>query len=1287
MTVTPTDPSPAPARRSLARPLRWLRNTVAILALLAVVTWLAVPYAVRRLGESQGSEALGRALHIGAAHFNPLTLELRLDDLSLAGPTPADPPAATLAHLVVNLEWRSLWHRAPVLNAVALDTPRLRIARTGPGTFDFDDILARLARDPSPPAKDDAGPARFALYNIRIEHGSVAFEDRVVHDRHQVDDIALGVPFLSDLPGDVAIEVEPRLRFVLDGAPFDSAAQATPFQTTRNGDVQLHTGEIALARWLPYWPAALGWRPAQGRLKLDAKLAFEAPPKATPRLSIAGDLVLEDLALVDAQSQPLVAWKTLAVHADALRPLERQVALQRVALDGLDVPLARDAQGVLNLVRAFAGHAAASAPASGAASAPASAAASPPASVPAWGARIAAIDLTNARVGWRDAAVEPAVDYALADLQVHVADLRWPLPPGPAASATAAASAAAPASAPRPGDAVRVHAEGRWTTASAATAPASPRAKGGKAAAPATPADAHLVVDGALGAARSGLEASVDGFALAPLRPYLAPYVVPTLDGTLGVTARLRWDGAPGDGPPAIEVPRLAVDAFALREPGRAAPAAAWQRMALEGLVVDLAQHRVALAGASLAQPEAWIERDARGVVNAARWTPPAAASAPATAASSAGGPAWQAQVGKLSVTGGRLHWRDAPAAGPVALDVDALQLALTDVAWPAAARAKTGVRLGARFTPGNRTGNATAGKLDFDGQVGLAPVSWDGRLHAERLPLHVFDAYLADASPLQLLHADAGWRGLVQGELTLAGPRMHAKGDALLTDLHARARYVPDPANANPDDLLAWQSLGARGTELTLTPGKPIVAAVQEVTLDQAYARLVVTEQGRFNLTDLAPPPAAAASGAAAAAPASSAAVAVVAAASGPAGADTTPDIRIGRIAWTNARIEYTDRFVRPNYSADLSDVHGSLGAFSMRTPDLAPLQLEGRVAGTGLLDVQGQLNPLARPLALDVRAKATDIELAPLSPYAGKYAGYAIERGKLSMDLHYKIAPDGRLEASNQVTLNQLTFGEKVDSPSATKLPVLFAVALLKDRNGVIDVNLPVGGSINEPDFSVGRIVVKLIVNLLTKALTAPFALLSGGGQDDLSQVLFVPGTARPSEGADKALDKVAKALQDRPSLSLTITGLADEEQERADLQAANLDARLAALRRSELQQAGDANPPASQPLTSDDRARLVKRLYQDTKLPDKPRNVLGIAKDLPQPEMEARLKTGLPIAPDAARQLAVQRAIVVRDALAGRGLPNERMFVASPKIHGAGSAEPEAWLPHAQLELSAK
>jgi Domain of Unknown Function (DUF748) len=367
------------------------------------------------------------------------------------------------------------------------------------------------------------------------------------------------------------------------------------------------------------------------------------------------------------------------------------------------------------------------------------------------------------------------------------------------------------------------------------------------------------------------------------------------------------------------------------------------------------------------------------------------------------------------------------------------------------------------------------------------------------------------------------------------------------------------------------------------------------------------------------------------------------------------------------------------------LSEVNGRVGAFRSDSSDMAALELTGRVAGTGLLDVRGSLNPMANPLALDIGTKFTELELAPLSPYAGKYAGYAIERGKLSMDLHYEVQPDGRLQATNHVILNQLTFGDRIESPSATKLPVRLAVALLSDRHGVIDINLPINGSINDPKFSVVGIIWQVIGNLITKIVTAPFSWLAGGGGEDLSTINFQPGTPVMADGAGVALDKVAKALHERPTLQMTVTGAADPLSEGDAMREAMLEQRLATQRRNEALRAGAA-ASAPEALAPEERERLLRAVYRDAELPDKPRNVIGLAKDLPVPEMEAMLKKQMRVSEDTARQLALQRGLAVRDALVAKGLPSERMFLAAPKLHVSGEDD-AAWTPRAQLSLAMK
>jgi len=645
-------------------------------------------------------------------------------------------------------------------------------------------------------------------------------------------------------------------------------------------------------------------------------------------------------------------------------------------------------------------------------------------------------------------------------------------------------------------------------------------------------------------------------------------------------------------------------------------------------------------------------------------------------------------QLKELALDGGRVELTDAFASGrpmetPLRAELGALRLRLQDAAWPAArgappARLQLGLRVSGPAPGGDAPG--APGTVDWNGRLVAEPLTANGSLRIERFPVHLFEPYFGEAVHVALLRAEAGWKGDVALQSAAAGWRVKATGDARLTDLRVHTR--PDRATpagfAATDELLSWQRFTLDGVRFEMQPGAKPQLEIREAALNDFYSRLVITEQGRFNLRDVAAAPADAASAPPAApAPAASAA---------PADAGWPIELAVGGVQIGNGRVDFTDRFVRPNYSAALSELNGRLGAFRSGTREMATLELRGRAAGTALLDIRGALNPTAQPLALDIQAKATDLELAPLSPYAGKYAGYAIERGKLSMDVAYKIDPDGKLQARNQVILNQLTFGEKVDSPDATKLPVLLAVALLKDRQGNIDIDLPVSGSINDPQFSVFGIVLKLIGNLLVKALTAPFALLAGGGSDDLSLVEFRPGTAVVAQASRATLDKVAKALTDRPALKMTVTGAADPASEREAFQRAALEARLLAEHRRGLLREGrpQAEVDAVTTLDGPTRTALLRQVYRAADVPNKPRNAIGLLRELPDEQMEALLTARGVVTAEAMRDLALQRGLAVRDALIARGLPSERLFLAAPKLRASGE-EDAAWTPRVQLALS--
>lgn len=1238
------------------RPQAWLRRAaiaLGVLLLLWGLLWLAGPPLLKSQAQSRLSALLGRAVSIGAVDLKPWSLELTVREFAIGPAAGASQPLLQVARLYVDADAASIWRRAPVLAALEIDAPVLQVARTGAGRYDIDDLLARFAPDPAAAPAPAGEPVRVALYNVQLRDGRVSFDDRPAGRRHELEALQLALPFVSTIPAQVDISVEPRLAFRLNGAGFDSGAQATPFARQRHGELKLAFADLDLASYLPYLPQGLPVALQRGALSADLTLRFDWPQGGEPAMLLRGSAQAADVALAERGGAPLLGWRKLQLGLRDVQPLARRLAFGQLKLDGLQVELRRDAQGRLNLATlgAPAGEAApAAVPASAASGAPA-----PPAARP-WQVELDRFELADARVRWNDALTRPAAALQLESIALLASELRWPL-------------------------------QGTLPVKLAATL--RPQADG---AAPA----GSLQVEGRVGESEAQATLGIDALALDAFAPYVAQALVPALGGRLSLQAQAEWNAATPT--LAIKVAQATLEGLALTEgSGRTArEALTLPQLQWRDGVIDLQARTAALGRISLTQPRLVVQRADDGHWNLQRWAAaaPAAPAAPAAAASAA--PPWRVQLDELSLDGARLRFDDALASGraggdPVRLDVQGLKLRLQDLAWPGGrgshpAKVQLAARVGAPAGP--KAAAAGAGSLEWTGRVAPDPLLAAGRLTLARFPLQLFEPYFGEAARVGLLHAEAGAKAEFSVQALPAGLAVKAGGDVRLADVrvHTRALAGARAGDASTSELLSWQMLALDGLKFAQQPGRRPALELREATLSDFFARLEITEQGRFNLSGLAAP-AEAASAPSSAAPAPAAAAAPAGAASAPAPAAELPiDIAVGGVNLVNGRIDFNDRFVRPNYSADLSQLNGRLGAFRSGTREMATLELRGRAAGTAALDIRGALNPTAQPLALDIQAKATDLELAPFSPYAGKYAGYAIERGKLSMDVAYKITPEGQLEARNQVILNQLTFGDKVESPEATKLPVLLAVALLKDRNGVIDINLPISGSINDPQFSVFGIVLKVIGNLLVKAITAPFSLLFGGGGEELNFVEFRPGTARPTEAGQAALAKVAKALTERPSLQMTVTGAADPLSEREDFQRAALEAGLLAQRRRELLRAGSTPAEADAVTTLDapTRARLLREVYKAADIPNKPRNALGFAKDIPAPEMEALLRGRTLVTGEAMRELALQRGLAVRDALVAQGLPSERLFLAAPKLRASGEGD-AAWTPRVQLSLA--
>lgn len=1210
---------------------------------LAAAAWWLVPVVAKSQIEQRGSEALGRAVTVERVEFDLPRLAFAVTGLAIA-PAADDPdrsPQFSLARLRVDASLRSLWALAPVVESVTAEAPRLRLTHLERGRYDIDDVVARLRSVPKDPRADE-GPAHFALFNLQLEGGELVFDDRPVGRRHVVDGIGIGVPFLSTLHADVEVTVMPRVAARVNGSPLALQGQALPFAEERTATLALDLDRLALDAFWAYLPSVTPVQPAGGRLTTALRLGFVQRPGAAPAVTLAGTASVDDIAVRTAAGAPLAAWRRLAVDLGELRPLERRLALAAVTLDGAELDLRRRADGALELLQ-LAAPADKARPAS--VPAPSSAASGVAAPVPtaSWRASLARLAINDARVRWRDASVRPAAAVDLAGIGFEASDLAWP---------TARAV-------PLRG-ALSIEAGGR---------PAG-----------------TLSLEGDASPAAATLRVALRELRLSAAGPYLAAVLRPALEGQADADLGLEWAG--GEQPRLVaSASSVRVGSLQLREAGSRRLAdmpVAIRALELTSLRADLLARRLDVGALRLRQPAVRVRRAADGTLDAKGWLRGGDDTRPAATAPAAA-PPWRLALAELRIDNGSGDWEDAaavPGDKPLALAVRELRLVARGLAWPAAKRPAE-IDVAARIPaplPGEPPGEVKA-----TGRFGLEPLSLQATLDLQRLPVHAVEPYFGAALPVLVRSAELGWKGRVDLASEAAGLRVSATGDALIADLRVQAREGGSRTEGG-DELLAWESLSLRPVRVALAPGGRPAVEIGEVVLSDFSSRLVITEEGRFNLRDVqrgASAPAAAASAASTASAAEPARAAASAPEARPAAA-LPLDLVVGETRFVNGRVDFRDRFIRPSYAAELTELNGRLGRFATGSREMATLEVKGRAAGTALLEIRGALNPTADPLALDISARATDLELAPLSPYAGKYAGYAIERGKLSLDIAYRIEPDGRLQARNQLVLNQLTFGERIESPSATKLPVRLAVALLADRNGVIDIDLPISGSINDPQFSVFGIVMKVIGNLLVKALTAPFSLLFGGASEDLSLVEFVPGTTQIAAASASTVERVAKALGDRPALRLTVAGAADPVSEREAIQAANLDARILAEQRRERARAGAASDASLPPLSADQRAALVRRIYAETRLPNKPRNLIGLAKDIPVAEMEALLRAAVVVSTDSARELALQRGLAVRDALIARGLPAERLFLAAPRLRVSGE-EDAAWSPRVQLTLA--
>lgn len=590
--------------------------------------------------------------------------------------------------------------------------------------------------------------------------------------------------------------------------------------------------------------------------------------------------------------------------------------------------------------------------------------------------------------------------------------------------------------------------------------------------------------------------------------PYVQEYFTAQLnDGRLSLDTRYELELSPKL---QFKASQLSAELVSVALTQNKQPLTRLAKLNISDTAFDLAAQKLQIGKASSNKLEAWAEIDKNGMLNWQKLLPSASAeqstaktdnASTTNTDSTKSSLGWHITVKQADFKQQQFHFADNSRSEPVALNLADFNLQLKDFDNQASSP----------FNAELQTKVGEQGSLNSTASVLLQPLKVDMTLNSSNLDLRPAQTWISPYAHVELRS------GLLSSALKLQisdldNLQVAVQGNAAVSQLHIRD-------SLRQRDLLKWQTVDINGIQYTLQQQK---LSIENVALQQPYVRFIINENLTTNISELM-----------IAQPQQSAAQK----------ANEGPEfaLHIGGVDIKDGSANFADFSLTPNFATAIQQLNGQIGTLDNQTHSVAKVDIKGNIDRYAPVTIKGSLMPFDPLQKLDIATTFKHVELTTLTPYSGKFAGYRVQKGRLNLDLHYQIN-NGKLNATNQLLLEQLQLGERVESPDAVDLPVRLAIALLKNRKGEIALSLPVQGDLNNPEFRVAPIVWQALRNLITRAVSAPFdfiANLAGSSTAELNEVVFLPGDYVINADAAKGLDTLTKALKDRPQLRLEIEG----------------------------------------------------------------------------------------------------------------------------------------------------
>jgi uncharacterized protein involved in outer membrane biogenesis len=1220
--------------------LSFLLGITLIGALYTIAGFWVLPSVLKSQLEKNLSAKFHREVSIESIKVNPYELSFSIKGLAVKELNSTENFLA-FDELFGVVQGGSIVARALIMREVRLVGPYANLSLKKDHRFNFSDLLTEevptapgaqpanpevpteplsqtVAKSPSKPSEGKEGevsPFKLSIHNVTIVNGRLDFWDELKDRRESIRNISLELPLISSLgetkDGWTALTVTAKI----NECELSMVARARAFSGPLEAVVDMALKQLDLASYQAYLPPQLSFKLNSGLVNANARATY-TQSGVNQVLQVTGEVNLNAFEAVDRNDQKLIALPRLGISVESLEPLSRKLHLSKVQVQSPELHLWRNKDGKLNVQTLVAGSGTGEASVAG------------EGTQPGFRLEVDAIEIANATIGFTDHAVEPQFRTSLDAIDLKVTQF---------------------SNAPDSKAVIELSAK--------------------------TEAKETLDVKGSFSLDPLRYQGTLGVSEIAPAKyaPYYRNQVLfDVIDGRVELKTRVDLETGVKMADVRLSDLTASVSSLKLRKRGETANFLEIPSLQVRESTLNLAGKEATIGEITSEKGMLAPAREKSGELSLQTLVPAApdlgtgkylAEGLAATDQSS-----WKLLLRKVALKDYLVRFEDRMPPEPVTFLVDRINLEGRD--FSAEPESKSKVSLSCRVNE--------SGEVYVDGNVIVTPIFADLKLTLKEIPILPVRQYLPEDVKLKPTAGKFGAAGsLLLGRSKENILNVSYTGDLSLSDFSLVDRI-------REEDFFFCKSLALNGIDAVINP---LRANIKKIAINDFFSRVTISPEGNVNVlqvfgSDTQPKAIPEGDQKKGSKTEKKPAVKVASNPEKPVGVHRQepqavtsqnapgppPSIKIDQVTLQGGEIAFTDNHIKPNFRAELFDIGGTIAGLSTGKDMLADVNLRGKLYRSSPLEITGKISPFPDNLHVDLSVRFKNIDLTRWNPYAQKYIGYTLEKGNLHLELKYVIVKK-TLDSQNNIVLDRLTLGEKVDSPEATTLPVKFAVSLLQDTKGEIALGIPVTGNLDDPNFSLGTVILSVLKNLIMKAVSAPFTLLGallpqGVGEIDRVEMNYASG--KITDAGVKKLDAVAKILHDRPNLELDLQSNVDPETGKEILTQSLFETKIKSQKMKELIKRGEVVVSVDQvTVTPDEYEKYLKAAYEE----DFSKGgffKLSFGKKPSPEEMKSQLLTKIQVTDDDLRSLAYDWTLAVKEYLleAGKVEPR-RLFVLEPII----------------------